>query len=431
MSSAPSDDLYFPVLFPIQDIGNTSHDSHVDWTFDPGRFSIAIGDYVQAGEEVFNNYGSKANDELLIGYGFCVPNNPHDSILLTLKPPPEDLQMILRQTHPGYFTTKGEWNSEQVTFKLKQPMETPSAKQIFMSLPEAVLDLLIAMLRHERGLPFDFYPRPLEHLMEDEDGRRYLPFIARLLVQSLAPKLAKLQAVELPNEPKKHKQRQAGIYRDGQLRILGSTIAAMRTYTRSLLRIPSMPGSRFVTLEGLIELWSARSSPEKVAPFVAGIEACSGTADVDQLRQAGWEEDVIVLLLCFVWLESTKAKQLGTLMENAASTGAGGTKPDWVQQMLPEYVRDALSPESDAEKDVPASAEEDVEHAKSILELVRQAREAVPESAWRDERWNPPMVVAFGKMLQYESMMMMVPNAGGGNGQEEARPVIYVHGYET
>ena len=37
-----------------------------------------------AGEEVFNNYGAKPNSELLLGYGFTLPNNPDDTLVLKL-----------------------------------------------------------------------------------------------------------------------------------------------------------------------------------------------------------------------------------------------------------------------------------------------------------------------------------------------------------
>lgn len=433
MSQAPSDDLHFPVLFPIQDVPNTSHQSHVDWTFDPGRFSIAVGDYIEAGEQVFNNYGSKGNDELLIGYGFCVQDNPHDSIILTLKPPPQDLQKTLRSTHSGYFTTSGEWNSEHVTFRLKQPMDMPSGKQIFIALPEALLDLLICILRHERGLPFKVYDRPLEYVLEDNEGRRFLPFLAKMIVTSLAPKLAKIQTVELPTEPQSHKQRFASIYRRGQSRIMESTINALRGYTRSLLKKLRVPGARFVTLEGLIELWSVKSGPENVSPFIAGIEACSGTADVDQLRAAGWEEDVLVMLLACIWLDrEADVQQLGSIAESDETSGYGSVKKDdWALEIIPQYVIDMLSAKSEEGPDNPRhSPAEDIEHARSILGLVRQAREAVreQESVWHDERWDETLIVAFGKMLQHESMLMMVPTAGTKD-KEEPRPVIYAHSY--
>ncbi|KAI7607214.1 hypothetical protein KC346_g10180, partial [Hortaea werneckii] len=101
-------------------------------------------------------------------------------------------------------------------------------------------------------------------------------------------------------------------------------------------------------------------------------------------------------------------------------------KTGWVQEMLPEYVAKAIQAGA-GPADSPEVAE-DIEHGQSILDLVKQARAAVNEGAWHDERWDEKLVVAFGKMLQHESMLMMVPNAGA-NGREEPRPVIYIHSF--
>lgn len=91
MSKAAPDDLDFPVLFPVLDMMNHDLNSRVHWNFDPGRFTVSIGDAVSDGAEVFNSYGPKSNDELLLGYGFCIPNNTNDKVLMTLKAPPGKL----------------------------------------------------------------------------------------------------------------------------------------------------------------------------------------------------------------------------------------------------------------------------------------------------------------------------------------------------
>jgi hypothetical protein len=38
----------------------------------------------KAGEELLNNYGAKPNSELLLGYGFTLPANPDDTIVLKI-----------------------------------------------------------------------------------------------------------------------------------------------------------------------------------------------------------------------------------------------------------------------------------------------------------------------------------------------------------
>lgn len=44
----------------------------------------------KTGYEVFNNYGAKPNDELLLGYGFVLPGNPEDFVSLKMGTSAED-----------------------------------------------------------------------------------------------------------------------------------------------------------------------------------------------------------------------------------------------------------------------------------------------------------------------------------------------------
>ncbi|KAF8602390.1 SET domain-containing protein [Ceratobasidium sp. AG-I] len=63
-----------------KDSGNTAHNiPHSD-----GRLDLLLHDSIPAGTECFNNYGPKPNSELILGYGFALPSNPDDTILLSL-----------------------------------------------------------------------------------------------------------------------------------------------------------------------------------------------------------------------------------------------------------------------------------------------------------------------------------------------------------
>lgn len=46
--------------------------------------SLVLHNKTLAGEELLNNYGPKPNAELILGYGFSLPNNPDDTILLKI-----------------------------------------------------------------------------------------------------------------------------------------------------------------------------------------------------------------------------------------------------------------------------------------------------------------------------------------------------------
>ncbi|KAF2739602.1 SET domain-containing protein [Polyplosphaeria fusca] len=67
----------FTLLYPVIDIANHSLHAHVGWDFNTSAktFGFQLDEDVALGEEIFNNYGPKGNDELLMGYGFCLPDN--------------------------------------------------------------------------------------------------------------------------------------------------------------------------------------------------------------------------------------------------------------------------------------------------------------------------------------------------------------------
>lgn len=424
MSHVPSEDLDFSVLFPVMDAGNHHHSSPVDWTFDPGRFSLACCKAIEAGQEVFNNYGPKSNDELLIGYGFCMADNPNDTVLLTLKPPPEELQVSLRTSYAGFFTPEGQWNGDKATFKLRRMTDSmPTSTSAFDDLPEPLLELLVQMIRFDRGLPFETLPA-ISYYLKDitSHGRRYLPFVARMIVTSLAPKYQTLQSgsAALPQEPKNAKQSQAQIYRDGQSEILLGTITGLKTSLRVFrpaseefpqadLDRMNPTGSRLATLEEAVELFG--ESSDAIQGFMAGVKANANTSDLEQLRLAGWEEDAWVLLLCYSWLSTTSAP---------SESQSQSQLHKWMAELAAEYQPESLLPPAAQVVEGEASHE-----AGDMMTIVKRAAAKLPGSVWEDERWSEKLIAGFGgRVLKNESFMMMV---AGERGREEARLVVYLH----
>ncbi len=415
MSNTSAEDLHFPVLFPGLDAANHSHESKVDWTFDPGLFSIALAgpnesNGVTAGSEVFNNYGPKSNGELLIGYGFCMPNNPHDSVAMLFKAPAVELQKSLRAVHPGYFTTEGVWKPEKATFDLKLPTLVPQTTsglahrpQIFHQLPEPLLELLTYLLQHERGLPFTFIEQPLTYLTDDEeDGCRYLPHIARMIASSLAPKLQVLQSTTPATAPQNRKQQYASLYRSSQLTIMTALLEALKTYTRALIYRPrrfsrSAPIPKDNKLMYLPTFISMLESHALIpAEFLAGVGANAGTEDLEQLRSAGWEEDIWVLLLS--WLSLNLAE-------------------------LPRWLREAIAPPEEVGRR--HVDDEAVTQAAELMNLIETASSACPGSRWAEQRWSPKFIAATGGRVVREDSFLVKstdphpPLTDGDDGEQE------------
>ncbi|KAG9122158.1 hypothetical protein FRC07_001592 [Ceratobasidium sp. 392] len=91
LSSAPtnaSPETSHPVLLPGIDSLNHRRAAPVSWVSttsgDRHTLDLILHDSVSAGAECFNNYGPKPNSELILGYGFALPQNPDDTILLSL-----------------------------------------------------------------------------------------------------------------------------------------------------------------------------------------------------------------------------------------------------------------------------------------------------------------------------------------------------------
>ena len=89
----------YPVLIPGVDLLNHKRGQPVSWIIDcqeqdtttPNTVSIVVHPKPDADVdtrkdliEVFNNYGPKPNDELILGYGFSLPDNPDDTITLQI-----------------------------------------------------------------------------------------------------------------------------------------------------------------------------------------------------------------------------------------------------------------------------------------------------------------------------------------------------------
>ena len=408
MSNASAEDLVFPVLFPGLDAANHDHNAKVEWTYDPSRFSLTLSESatgVEAGDEVFNNYGPKGNGELLLGYGFCIPHNPHDTVAMTLKQPSPSLQRELKTTHPNCFTDAGIWSAQKSTFYLKHPpSQLENAYEIFHHLPEALLELLLYVLldEYKELEPYTSVDHPLHYLTSPASpSRKHGPHIARIILNSLTHKLQSLRANTPSTEPRNANQHQAAIYRQGQLAILSSLTSALQKYIKALVwnfnphrpsKQPSGP-----CLLNLSTLHALLLHHEIIGPdFMQGVEANTNTSDLSTLCNAGWEEDLWVLLLCCTLL-SPALKQPEKL---------------WLRKALSDYL-DLLTNKTVLTG--PADGAEG-ENAQDLLGFVGTAAEVCERgSVWADERWIVELIAAVGRLaLGRDGFQVMVDDGEGG-----------------
>ena len=76
---------------------------------------------------MYNNYGDKSNEELLLGYGFAIDSNPHDATSISLK---LDEKTLSEASNYGTEINPNNVSGDSVRFdiSLKDPLPVPLIK---------------------------------------------------------------------------------------------------------------------------------------------------------------------------------------------------------------------------------------------------------------------------------------------------------------
>lgn len=216
----------FPILFPVLDILNHSLDAKVEWEVRPRQdFTLKHlhPDAVRAGDEIFNNYFPKQNGEYLLAYGFALEENPVEqfAIKMTLPPPMEEA-----------FKQVGLYDESMVPFNMSTSfLPNPNDDHHYL---------------RTRGHPFGRYDNNVPFFRGIPPWIVHLHFIMQLQSLGIPPAtvnkahphaaiafeiLLKLyEAIEMKSRPlplrepeptfPSVKQKYAGIYRNGQAKII-------------------------------------------------------------------------------------------------------------------------------------------------------------------------------------------------------------------
>jgi len=296
-----------PILFPVVDILNHSVSARVEWDFQPcTSFSLKLldGGSFEHGQELFNNYAPKQNDELLLGYGFCLEDNPIEQFPLKLAFPPM-LQQYAQET--------GLLKPENVPFGMNTDFlsKDPNTEQHFLRAKGHPFG------RYENCVPFFcgippyivhfFFVQTLLSLELDvhdikvqRPGPRFTLHVLSLLHQALSQRSQTLP-LSISQQPQNEKQIYAKIYRDGQAKIIHSVRNELQV---ALDRVRAPKGevpperSALITLPEALMALAAELPASEPQRFKAGLEKHS-------LQSPGNDRLIWTLLLvCLVsyWL---------------------------------------------------------------------------------------------------------------------------------
>ncbi|KAJ5460324.1 uncharacterized protein N7458_001876 [Penicillium daleae] len=88
-TSKLEEDSGVSVLLPLIDLPNHRPLAKVEWRAGSSDIGMVVLEEVGPGHEISNNYGPRNNEQLLMNYGFCLPNNPTDYRIIKLGVKPD------------------------------------------------------------------------------------------------------------------------------------------------------------------------------------------------------------------------------------------------------------------------------------------------------------------------------------------------------
>lgn len=236
----------FPILYPVIDCFNHRFGEKVSWNIDHGTFSLVLAESVANGRQVFNNYAPKSNEELLLGYGFCLANNPCDQVAVRLSKPPPPIHDALKSRMPLHFKSN-EWTTEESGFYIRgrahyaggypNPFGLPCLRgvpaELVLALQTIVSFVFTSENKDEKTQKLELWWATLDSILDRLQQKR--------------------EAIcawngRLPEAPENSAQHFAKMYRDGQLTILNEVIAELNELLGPLERGQKDLGQTFALL---------------------------------------------------------------------------------------------------------------------------------------------------------------------------------------
>lgn len=301
-----------PVLFPLLDLANHNPMAKVTWLSDvqssPPRLSLRTDITLEANSQVFNNYAPKGNSQLLLGYGFVLPDN-------------HDISLVPRSLEGNALVLKRGWSdvkdlisgSEKASYTLRNkpfPYLESGRLDVFARFFDGCIDHLTLLVANDRERS---YMKPYsdqraeifsKSWLEGPLGRAVLA-VASALQEMLRVLLQRILAAgERLASPSTATQHTASQYRQGQIDLLESAIAPLEGLLQDRIRTtPISSQTSLLTLESAFTepFHSSRRNQRLLVEMENAIRA---ELDIQPDEVLDWdelEEDWSFTLWC-VWI---------------------------------------------------------------------------------------------------------------------------------
>jgi hypothetical protein len=374
---------------------------------------------VQPGEEIYNNYAPKQNDELLLGYGFCIPDNPVEqfAIKMRLSPQIEQAARSMKMFEPAnipfgmdisFLTTEANEEPEYLRPEGHPFGRYKSRLPFFRAIPPRIVHMFFI----QALMNLNIHP---EHIQADSVPSRIVLETLLLTYEAIDKRsqtlpLSPQRQTPFPND----KQRYATIYRDDQAKILHSIRAELKGVFDALRLHDSVPTRPVIlsTTEALMLL--SAQFPTHAAHFQSSLEEQYGvdlstwsqySADISALEaeQQPAELSVWKLLLCLFLVLYQKDGRGSSDHADFRKAPFG-----WMEYLM------SVTPLPMTATDMDAEALQDF-----ILGCEGNAAQVERAYTWADEvvdKFAFPLVEVQGEAVQRICMYLQLGFGDAGNG---------------
>lgn len=300
---------------------------------------------------------------VLMGYGFTLPSNPFDTVVLRIKPALSPAQAAL---HASLSSSPADALHHLTPRTSASPSTLPAA--------------LITLFNILTATPTELSLRPAQTTL-----RNTLAAHSQLLA-ALRQKLCCFPREPLLPPCTNARRRAARTYRDAQLAILVAAISETELVLRTLCCHPAAT--------------TLRSVLATAGPFRDAVEVCFGTADERVLGAGDHADLVVTLYLCWRYILH--------LRSNSSSSASSGVWGRWLE---------AYGPTTETETEPGAE-----QFVREVWEDVIPAGARAAPAVFAGPEWTPEMLSWGMRVFGGEGVSVNVCLDGGdkeGKGEEE------------
>lgn len=281
------------MLLPVIDLLNHDYHSKVEWYPENYSFCYRQLDDIMEGQELYNNYGGKGNEELLAGYGFVLEENMFDSVALKIKIPLDVISKILEEEPLLKLPTIDDYTT--FAFEPKTPKESRNkGHETNTSVYE---DGVTYFINKSNSSCLDPLMDLFAYLCKTSD-EKWIDLLPRFkglqnLRNALQYKLDaadnKADSIEINTncEVKPHRKHCANLYRAGQVAILKHAIFQLKHQEKELMKTQK---AQLLTMKKLLKYDTNFANSELPAVF-------EETNNVDIAFESTFEFLVMYILL--------------------------------------------------------------------------------------------------------------------------------------